>query len=103
MPTPNVLVTNVLFELLSTYQDPLRKTEMSALPSPSKSDQLGPPLTIVAPRNVRTWPIGFAIASVLLPAKSNPTAWGFVETSSTISDPESPLSKKFFPPFAIII
>src|SRR5438094_58351 len=54
---------------------------MSDLPSPLKSDRLAPLPTIVAPRNVSTWPIGFAIASVLLPAKSNPTACGFVATS----------------------
>src|SRR5713101_9487130 len=59
--------------------------------------------TIVAPRNERTWLIGFAIALVLLPAKSKPTARGFVATSSTISDPESPLFKNLLPLFAITI
>src|SRR5439155_143691 len=67
---------------------------MSALPSPLKSDRLGPPLTMVAPRNARTWPIGLAIASTLVPAKSSPTACGVVATSSTIIDPESPLLRK---------
>src|SRR6266480_3956102 len=76
---------------------------MSALPSPLKSDRLDPPPTIVAPRNASTWPIGFAIAVVLLPAKSNPTARGFVAASSTISDPESPLSKNLLPLLAITI
>jgi hypothetical protein len=47
--------------------------------------------------------IGFAIALVLLPAKSKPTARGFVVTSSTISDPESPLFKNLLPLFAITI
>src|SRR5438094_869747 len=76
---------------------------MSALPSPLKSDRLGPPLTMVAPRNARTWPIGLAIASTLVPAKSSPTACGVVATSSTISDPESPLLRKWFPGFATTI
>ena len=34
--------------------------------------------------------LGFATASVVLPAKRRPTARGSVETSSTMSDPESP-------------
>src|SRR6266516_1125991 len=82
---------------------------MSAWPSPLKSpepamlhDTLGAPTT-VAPRNVSTSLIGFAKANVLLPAKSNPTACGFVTTSSTISDPESPLSRNAFPELAITI
>src|SRR5438034_1226508 len=68
---------------------------MSALPSPLKSDRLGPPLTMVAPRNARTWPIGLAIASTLAPAKSSPTASGVVATSATISEPESPALTKW--------
>ena len=41
--------------------------------------------------------------AVRLPAKSNPTAWGFVATSSTISDPESPPARNELPLFAITI
>ena len=49
----------------------------------------------MALRNRSTWPIGFAIALELLPAKSRPTARGFVVTSSTIKEPESPLFRIF--------
>ena len=59
--------------------------------------------TIVAPRNESTSSMGFAIAVELLPAKSRPTARGFVPTSSTISDPESPLFRNLLPRFVITI
>ena len=59
--------------------------------------------TIVAVRNASTSSMGFAIAVELLPAKSRPTAFGFVATSSTISDPESPLLRNLLPRFAITI
>lgn len=50
--------------------------------------------TIVAPRKLSTCPIGLANADVLLLAKSKPIAGGFVPTSSTKGDPESPAAKK---------
>src|SRR6476660_10348545 len=51
--------------------------------------------TIVIPENeLSTASIGFAIATELLPAKSRPTARGVPYASSTINDPESPLSIK---------
>src|SRR5262245_56834361 len=53
------------------------------------------------PRKVSTSPIGLAIALVLLPAKSRPTARGLVATSSTIKEPESPLFKKELAELAI--
>ncbi len=37
--------------------------------------------TIVAPKKLNTWPIGFATAVVLLPANNRPTALGFVAAS----------------------
>ena len=47
--------------------------------------------------------MGFAIALLLLPAKSKPTARGFVVTSSTISEPESPLLRNLLLLFVITI
>src|SRR6185503_10021870 len=59
--------------------------------------------TIEAPRKLSTWPIGFAIADCELPANSRPTARAWVETSSTISEPESPLFKNREPRLRITI
>ena len=58
---------------------------------------------MLAPRKLNTSLIGLAIASVLLPAKSNPTDRGFVALSSTINDPESPLFKNLLALFAMTI
>src|SRR6266404_6562656 len=81
---------------------------MSDFPSPLKSARTddpvdNPPPTIVAPRKLRTWPIGLAIALVLLPAKRRPTARGLVVTSSTINEPESPLLRNLLPLLAMTI
>src|SRR5439155_20496076 len=59
--------------------------------------------TMVAPRKLSTCPIGFAIADCELPANSRPTARGFVATSSTMSEPESPLFRNREPLFLITI
>lgn len=59
--------------------------------------------TIVAPKKLRTSPIGFATARVLLPAYKRPTALGLIETSSTIREPESPPARNLLPLLLIII
>ena len=57
---------------------------------------------MVAPRWLSTAPIGFATAIELLPANSRPTARGFVVTSSTIREPESPEFRNWLPLFATV-
>ena len=59
--------------------------------------------TMVAPRKLKTWPIGFAIAVLLLPAKSKPIALGLVATSWTMSEPESPPARNRLPLFLTTI
>ena len=55
------------------------------------------------PTNWSTGSIGFAMALVLLPAYSNPTARGFVATFSTMSEPESPARRNLLPRLEITI
>src|SRR4030043_463552 len=59
--------------------------------------------TIVAPKKLRTSPIGLATARVLLPANKRPTALGLVLTFSTIREPESPPARNLLPRLLIMI
>src|SRR5438093_396177 len=59
--------------------------------------------TIDAPSCARSSPIGLATAIPPPPAKHRPTARGFVDTSSTINEPESPEFRNLLPRFLMKI
>ena len=99
--TVSVEVPELVIVRLRVGDDPRATSPKARLPERLiiRVPLVGSP-TIVAPRKPRTSSIGFAAALVLLPAKSRPIARGLVATSSTTSEPESPLSSKVCETFA---